>query len=117
MEFRQSSKFTKELKRLKKKYKSLDQDLQKLKKVLVKFPTGLKSRNWAVLRKIKQVTIIKTRLSCAYLKKKSLRVVYAYHENTMEIELIEFLELYGKNEKDREDKRVIEEYLKKVINQ
>lgn len=114
MEFRQGLKFTKELKRLKKKYKSLDQDLQKLKKVLVKFPTGLKSRNWAVLRKIKQVMIIKTRLSCAYLKRKSLRVVYAYNEMDIESKCIDFLELYCKNDRECEDKENIKNYLKNV---
>ena len=112
MEFRQSAKFAKELKRLKKKYKSLDQDLEKLKKVLVKYPTGWKGKNWAILKDNKKIKIIKTRLSCASLKRRSLRVVYAYNQPTQTVEFIEFIEMYSKCDKEREDMKRIDDYLK-----
>jgi hypothetical protein len=112
MNFRQTKNFTRDCKRLKKKYKSLDRDLDKLKMVLRKFPAGLPSKNWAILKKYRQILIIKTRLSCASLKNRSLRVIYAYHQNTKTIEMICFIEIFAKNVKEREDQTNIKKYLK-----
>ena len=109
MEFKYHIKFNKEYKKLFKKYKSLDEDLEKFKKVLMLFPCGRGEKHWQELRKRNDLIILKTRLSCAYLKKSSLRVIYAYDRKTAKIE---FIEIYFKGEKSREDKQRIEEYLK-----
>jgi len=75
MQFEEISKFKNEFKKFKKKYKSLDQDLEKFKEILVVFPCGNCSRNWAELTSSKGVHIFKARFSCAYLKNKSLRLI------------------------------------------
>jgi mRNA-degrading endonuclease YafQ of YafQ-DinJ toxin-antitoxin module len=111
MEFRQTKKFINDFKRLKKKYKSLDDDLTLFCRVLTKTPEGPASRNWALLKTHKHIQIFKARLACRYLKKKSLRIVYAYHQNSSTIELLEFMELFIKSEQTREDMQNIEKYL------
>lgn len=102
MQFKHTSQFAKDLKRLKKKYKSLDKDLLLFQKVLTNMPEGPGSRNWVELKQHKENKIFKARLSCRYLKKRSLRIVYAYHANTNTIEMIEFIELYHKKYQERE---------------
>jgi hypothetical protein len=59
------------------------------------------------------VTIVKARLFCQSLKRNSLRIIYAYIEKSAEIEFvgIEFIELYFKGDKEREDAERIKRYL------
>ncbi len=111
MNFKSTPEFEKEIKHLQKKYQTLPDDLEEFKRVLCKFPTGT-GKNFAVLRQIETVKIIKARLFCRTLKGSSLRVIYAYHEKTGEIEFIEFIELYFKGDKETENKKRIEDYLK-----
>jgi mRNA-degrading endonuclease RelE of RelBE toxin-antitoxin system len=111
MQFQQLSKFSKEFKKLKKKYKSLDKDLKTLQAVIVTFPEGNGSRHWNRLQSSGSIVIYKVRMQCAYLKRKSFRVIYAYNCQAKEIEFIEFIEIYFKGDKPREDKDRISEYL------
>lgn len=111
MKFIELLKFEKEFKKYRKKYKSLDQDLKDFEKVLLIFPCGNESIHWNFLSGNEKASVFKTRLSCAYLKKKSLRLVYAYREKE---DLIEFIEIYFKGKKTREDKGRIREYLENV---
>jgi hypothetical protein len=103
--------FEKEFKKYRKKYRSLDQDLEDFEKVLLIFPCGNESAHWNFLSGNEKVHVFKTRLSCAYLKNKSLRLVYAYREKE---DLIEFIEIYFKGDKVREDKVRIREYLERL---
>jgi hypothetical protein len=103
--------FKKEFKKYKKKYKSLDQDLDKIKKVLKIFPCGNGEKHWSNLIKTEDIYIFKVRLSCAYLKKNSLRLIYVYREKDNRID---FLEIFFKGDKAREDKKRIEEYLRNI---
>jgi len=111
MKFNRTKQFNKNFKRLKKKYKSLDDDLSLFCRVLAVSPEGPDSRNWTALKTHKHIVIFKARLACRYLKKKSLRIIYAYHQKTDTIELIEFMELYIKSEQTRENTKIITEYL------
>ncbi len=113
MQFQQLSKFSKEFKKLKKKYKSLDKDLEILKKVITVYPEGNGSQHWNRLQSSGSVVIYKVRMQCAYLKRKSFRVIYAYNSRTKKLEFIEFIEIYFKGNKVREDKSRIAEYLGK----
>lgn len=101
--------FDKEFKRLFKKYRSLEKDLEVLKSVLELFPTG-QSNNSEIVHNGNNVKIVKTRLFCRYLKGSTLRLTYAYHQNGNKIC---FIEIYFKGDKENEDRERIKEYIKK----
>ena len=111
MNFKETLEFQKDLKRLQRKYLSLNDNLDEFKKILTTFPTGA-GKHFAVLYTTNNIKIMKARFFCRYLKGATLRVVYAYHENTQEIEFIEFIELYFKGEQTRESHRRIQDYIK-----
>ncbi|MDP3957739.1 MAG: hypothetical protein Q8Q10_04535 [bacterium] len=118
MEFRQLQKFSKELKRFSKKYRSLQNDLAKLQDVLKVLPQGSGSKHWNRLHASLDgsIVIFKVRLSCASLKGQSLfRVIYAHNTKDKEVVLIDFIELYYKGEKENEDRDLIREYLRDLI--
>lgn len=114
MKFQLSKKFSKELKRFSKKYRSLPDDLSKLQGVLRVLPEGNGQKHWNRLHVSDDgmVVVFKVRLSCASLKGQSLfRVIYAYNKKDGELILIDFIELYYKGEKANEDRTLIREYL------
>lgn len=102
--------FEKELKRLLKKYRTLHDDLEKLKQVLIVHPTGI-GKNFTITHAEKHLKIIKARMACQTLRDRSLRVIYAYHEQEQKIE---FIELYYKGDKVNEDRSRIYEYMRKL---
>lgn len=103
-----SPEFEKELKRYKKKYLSLDRDLDLFCKVLEQFPEG-NSNHFTALFKSEDFVIVKARLFCRYLKKSSLRTIYVY---SCSVKKILFIELYFKGDKENEDRERIKEYIK-----
>ena len=107
MNFDEVPEFQKELKRLAKKYKSLHDDLQEFRNVVSAVPLG-NSKHFNVITKTEVLHIVKARLFCKYLKGASLRIIYAYFEQTLHIE---FIELYYKGDKESEDNSRIKEYL------
>lgn len=112
MNFNEIDYFTKDFKRLSKKYRSLPDDLLEFKKIVFKYPLGT-GRHFAMLTGTKTVKIIKARLFCRYLRGSSLRIIYAYHEAKQKIE---FVEVYPKREKTREDQERIKDYLKTITD-
>lgn len=106
--FDATSEFEKEFKRFFKKYKTLHDDLEKLKKVLFTNPTGV-GKNFVVIHSSSTVKIVKARMACRALRDRSLRVVYFYFEQEQRIE---FIELYFKGDKENEDRERIKAYLK-----
>lgn len=114
MQFRQSQKFSKELKRLGKKYRTLPNDLGKLQDILKALPQGNGSKHWNRLHASDDggVVVFKVRLSCAAMKgQSSFRVIYAYNTQDKEVVFIDFIELYYKGEQANEDGGLIKEYL------
>ena len=113
MNFKNTLEFQKDFKKLSKKFKSLDDDLMEFKKVLNVSPLGI-GRHFNVITKTGYVYIIKARFFCKYLKRKDLRIIYAYIENHETIEMIgiEFIEIYFKGNKEKEDRERIRCYLK-----
>lgn len=99
--------FEKEFKRLFKKYRTLDDDLEKFKKILITAPTGI-GKNFVTIYSSQIVKIIKARMACRALRNRSLRIVYSYFEQEQRIE---FIELYFKGDKENEDRERIKEYL------
>lgn len=111
MEFVQSPEFARDYARLCKRFLSLDEDLEKLKTVLITSPRGTGGKHWNILHHSETIFVFKTRMSCDYLKKSSLRIIYAYSIDTSRIE---FIEIYFKGDKESEDRERIKEYLKNV---
>jgi len=100
--------FEKEFKRLFKKYRTLDDDLEKFKKILIIAPTGI-GKNFVIIYSSQTVKIVKARMACRALRDQSLRIVYSYFEQDQRIE---FIELYFKGDKENEDRDRIKEYLR-----
>ncbi|MDO8555421.1 MAG: hypothetical protein Q7R75_02550 [bacterium] len=113
MNFKSTIEFQKDFKRLSKKFRSLDEDLLEFKKVLEESPLGI-GKHFNIITKTDHAHIVKARFFCKNLKKKGLRVIYAYTESHQVIEMmgIGFIELYFKGEKENEDRERIKEYLK-----
>ncbi len=109
MNFNETDDFTKDLKRLSKKYKSLSNDLSGFKKIVSQIPLGT-GRHFVILTNTEEIKVVKARLFCRYLKGSSLRIVYAYNERK---QMIEFVELYFKGDEENEDSERIKFYLKK----
>jgi len=107
MNYNETDEFKKDFKRLSKKYLSLKDDLSEFKRIISQIPLG-NSKHFAILRNQENITIIKARLFCRYLKGSSLRIIYAYDKGK---QLIDFLEMYFKGDKEKEDKIKILKYL------
>lgn len=107
MNFNELPEFAKEFKLLRKKYLSLADDLQEFKKIISVVPVG-NSKHFNVLAEQEQIKIIKSRFFCRYLKGDSLRIVYAYHFDSQQIN---FFEIYCKNDQLNENKQRIKKYL------
>ena len=100
--------FEKEFNRLFKKYKTLDDDFEKFRKVLLATPTGI-GKNFIIIHSSSSVKIVKARMACRALRDRSLRIIYAYR---VAVSKVEFIEIYFKGEKENEDRERIKEYLK-----
>lgn len=107
MRFDELPAFQKDLKRLGKKYKSLPDDLREFRNVISVIPLG-NSKHFHVITQTEGLHIVKARLFCRYLKGSSLRVIYACHEESRQIE---FIELYDKKRTENEDRDRIRKYL------
>ena len=108
MNFDELPEFQKEYKRLARKYRSLSEDLKEFRKVVSVIPLG-NSKHFAVIEQNDVLRIVKARLFCRYLKGSSLRVIYSYSERAQRIE---FIEIYHKGDKENEDRKRIQQYLK-----
>jgi hypothetical protein len=102
--------FEKEFKRLFKKYKTLNDDFEKFKKVLLVTPTGV-GKNFVIIHSSETIKIVKARMACRALRDSSLRVMYAYFEQKQNIE---FIEIYFKGDKANEDRERIKRYLRSL---
>ena len=106
--FNRLPEFNKEFQKLSKKYPSLDGDLSNLEDVLNIFPTG-SGKNFTIIHSSAEVKIVKTRLACKSLRGRSIRIIYAYHQNTL---TFIYIEIYFKGERENEDRERIKRYLK-----
>lgn len=114
LNFQETTKFSKDLKRLSKKYRTLGKDFCQFKELyLSEAPRGNGTKHWNLLYKNNRIEIYKVRMHCDTTKGKFFRVIYAYHLKTQIIELIEFIEIYFKGDKANEDRDRIDEYIKK----
>lgn len=109
--------FKSSLKKLKKKYITLDEDLGTLKKAAIILFHINNIDNYSVFEIPKCGTEIFSifkvkKIACKALKgrgvKSGLRLIYAFNEKTGEIT---FLELYHKNQQECENKGIIKDFL------
>ena len=113
MNFDELAEFQKDLKALLKKYKTLNEDLNVVKKVLEVLPDQRPPFSFRIDNLGVETCIIKVKkIACKSLKGKGvnsgLRLVYAYFP---EQNKITFIELYHKMDKENEDrKRIIENF-------
>ena len=112
MNFNELPEFQKDCKHLEKKYKSLTGDLKEFRSVVTAVPSG-NSKHFNIITQNNTVYIVKARLFCRYLKGSSLRVVYAYFEQEQRIE---FIEVYFKGDKEKENHDRIKKYLSSYQN-
>ena len=115
--YKETDEFLRDLKKLRKKFSTLDEDLDVAKTNAIElyhvrhidnhsvFPiTGLKVENPKIL-KLKK-------FACKALKgrgvKSGIRIIYAFYQDTL---TVEFIEIYCKSEKENEDSHRINEYL------
>lgn len=101
--------FEKDLKKLLKRYKTLEEDISVVKKVLTIQPTARPPFSFRIDGLRIQSCVIKVKkIACRSLKSSGansgLRLIYAYFELENRIVLIE---LYHKNDKEQEDRQRI----------
>lgn len=111
--------FEKDLKKLQKKFRTLEEDLKVAKKNAIELYHIQRIDNESI-EPIpgfcnKEVLICKIRkFACKALKgrgnKSGIRIIYAYYP---EKRIVEFIEIYFKGEKESENQERIKEYLKK----
>jgi hypothetical protein len=125
VDFRQTPEFKKDLKTLKKRWRSLENDIEIAKKVIVPLYVQTNPRDVisvenyrekffarkgnTVLKVIDGGEIVKIRIDCASLgNKNAVRLVFVYRKIGSAIDL---LELYSKTDKGREDRGRLKKYL------
>lgn len=108
MNYEELPEFSREFKRFSKKYKSLPDDLVELKRIIDVAPLG-NSKHFNTITKNEHCAIIKARLFCHYLKGSSLRVIYAFHSQSLKVD---FIEIYFKGDQTNENRERIKGYLK-----
>ena len=109
-DFNSLPEFRRELRKLSRKYSTLNDDLEIFKEVLSSSPTGF-GNSFTAIHSTEVIKIVKARMACRSLRGKSLRVIYAYLERERKVE---FIEIYYKGNKKSEDRNRIKKYLKSV---
>lgn len=102
--------FQKEFDRLARKFRSLPQDMERLKNVIALDPVG-PSQHRSVVFRDKEVCIVKGHLFCKALRRDSLRVVYAWHADRV---TLVWIEVYHKAEQENEDRKRYQAYLESL---
>ena len=109
MTFKELPEFKKDLKNLLKKYRTLNEDFDVVKKVLTTAPNERPPFSFCIDNLGLETCLIKVKkIACKALKGRGvnsgLRLIYAYFEKE---EKIVFIELYHKNDKENEDRQRI----------
>src|SRR3989338_236670 len=102
-----SPEFEKNFKQLFKKYRTLNDDLEKFKAILLAHPTGV-GKNFVIIHSELTCKIVKARMACRAFRDRSLRLIYAYREDSGGFY---FIEMYFKGEQVNENRQLIKEFL------
>ena len=109
--------FRRDFKKLKKRYATLEADFSDFKEhieIYLGNPELSRDKHTAILHKTDNTKIVKTRMYCATLKSSDLRVVYASCE---ESGIVDFIEIFAKSDKDREDETRWKSYAEQDLRQ
>ena len=109
MDYEELPEFSREKKRLGKKYISLADDIKRLKGIIPLASACAASKHWNCLHREECFAIYKIRLACRSLQATRLRVIYAHHSELQKVVLIE---IYFKGDKENEDRARIAQYVK-----
>lgn len=118
IQYDETQSFQKDFKKLSKKYKTLQEDLETAKRNAIELYHLKNINNESVfpLQKFysEKVQVFKLKkFACKALKgkgaKSGIRVIYAFYPESLRVE---FVEMYYKGDKANEDKKRIQEYLK-----
>ena len=110
--------FQRDLKRLLKKYRTLEEDLETVKRNAIELfhTTNIDNRSIFLIPDFCNEAIMVCKIkkfACKALKGRGamsgIRVIYAFH---VAVSKVEFIEIYFKGEKENEDRERIKEYLK-----
>jgi mRNA-degrading endonuclease RelE of RelBE toxin-antitoxin system len=109
MTFEELPEFKRDMKALLKKYRTLHEDLEVVKKVLTIEPDERPPFSFRIDNLGLETCVIKVKkIACKTIKGRGvnsgLRLIYAFYEGN---EKIVFIELYHKNDKESEDKQRI----------
>lgn len=113
----QTEEFQKDLKKLLKKYRSLEEDLELVKKAAIELYHLQKINNLSVFPIpgfcTEEILVCKTKkFACKVLKgrgsKSGIRVIYAFHVKSLKVD---FIEIYFKADRENEDGERIKRYL------
>ena len=111
MRFEELPDFKKEFKDLEKKFKTLPDDLARFMERVKNSPPQFGravGRHADVIRQSEGLLIVKGRMRCHYLRKSSLRVIYAFIEQAL---LVQFIEIYFKGDDETHNKQRVQAYL------
>jgi mRNA-degrading endonuclease RelE of RelBE toxin-antitoxin system len=108
--FNKLPEFEKEFSKLSKKYRSLPEDLMKLEKLIELNPVGF-GTNFVTIHNSDKAKVVKARLACKSLRDRSIRIIYAYHQDTL---TFMHIEMYFKGDKANENRERINEYVKTI---
>lgn len=114
MNFEELEEYAKDLKKLQKKYRTLEEDITIVKKVLTVEPNERPPFSFRIDGLGISTCVIKVKkIACRALKGKGVnsgfRLIYAHYEEEQKIVLVE---LYYKGDKEKEDKARIMKYFK-----
>lgn len=114
MKFDELAEFQKDMKVLVKKYRTLNEDLEVVRRVLEVTPDERSPFSFRIDNLGLTTCIIKVKkIACKALKGRGvnsgLRLIYAYYPDEQKII---FIELYHKNDKECEDRKRITEHFK-----
>jgi len=99
--------FERELKRLSKKYPTIESDIEDIKSILLNCPTGI-GKNFIIMKSLDNIKIIKVRVHCESLRSNTIRLIYSYQPERIEFM---YIEIYFKGDKENEDRNRINKYL------
>ena len=85
-------------------------DIEDIKHILLASPDGI-GKNFVIIKVVCEVKIVKVDIHCESLRSRTIRLIYAYHNERMEFV---YIELYFKGDKENEDRERITRYLKDV---
>ena len=114
MTFEELEEFKKDLKQLLKKYRTLNDDIETVKRVLIVEPDERPPFSFRISDLGITTCVIKVKkIACRALKGRGvnsgLRLIYAHFEEEQRIVMVE---LYHKNDKEIEDKQRIKKHFK-----